>query len=173
MENFEVPYWDTLVKTLSSAGYMFFTVIVSLGLLTALICILVNGRKYDWRFKSIVGWASLVFGLAIFVLGAGLIAGTKINQDNLQSDNINQVINKKYNLDLFERYDFEKQDNGALQMKAKIASYEHGVSKGYGSYESRTDRRKDLVNIAIDADGVPYILPWDGVDKDFVELLER
>lgn len=173
MEKFEVSYWDTLVETLSSTGYVVFALIISCVLLAVLISILVTGTKDGWMFRSIMEGAVTAFGIAVFVLGFGLTHASMADKENSYYANINQSIIDKYDLDLLEMHNVEEQDNGAIHMKAKIASYELGVSKGYGSYESRSDKRKDLANIAIGADGVPYILPWEGVDKDFVESLER
>lgn len=170
-------YWESVMSNLDEPSYVIFVLCVTLGFLGFIAILKFNSKLFDGL------WVYVVSLLAFFVIivGASLVGGG-IYYDNVDNQNIKnnrasvqEAILDKYDLEAIEVKYWRTYGQDKISALISVMDGEHGIAKGYNG-SSRDSRVPDeeLIRVIIDRNtSEAQIIPWEGVDKDFVDSLIR
>lgn len=170
-------YWESVMSNLDEPSYIILVLCITLVFLGVIAILKFKYKLFDGL------WAYVVSLLAFFVIifGVSLVGGgvyyENIDDRNIENNraSVQEAILDKYNLEAIEVKYFRPYGEDKISALISVMDGEHGIAKGYNG-RSRDSRVPDeeLIRVIIDRNtSEAQIIPWEGVDKDFVDSLIR
>lgn len=170
-------YWESVMSNLDKPSYIIWVLCITLGFWGVVAILKFNSKLFDglWAYVvSLLTFFVIIFGVSM--IGGGIYYNN-INNQNIENNraSIQEAILDKYDLDAIETKYWRPYGQDKISALISVMDGEHGIVKGYngGSKDSYVPI-EELVHVIIDLNtSEAQIIPWEGVDKAFVNSLLR
>lgn len=169
-------FWESFILNMDEPVYLIWVISVSVVFWGLFLFVKFHNPDAR-RVVSLI--AMFIFFFLIF--GVSLIGGgiySDHSKDNAISHNralLEKSILSKYDLDAIEAKYFRIYGQDDISVMMGVLDSQSGIAKGFNG-EGKDDwvSSEELVHVTIDrSTSEAFIIPWDGVDKNFVDSLVR